>query len=73
MSLRVFSPSRLLAPYVTAIWDYEDLTGSEELALTILPDNATYLCFLYADLLQTTHKEGVYTTAAASLISELSK
>lgn len=62
MSLRIFPPSRLLAPYVTAIWDYEDLTGSEDSALTILPDNATYLCFLYADFLQTTHKEGVYTT-----------
>jgi AraC-like DNA-binding protein len=51
-----------LEPYVTAIWDYEDLTGSDNSALSILPDTASYLCFLYADLLQTTHKNGIYTT-----------
>ena len=62
MSLKTFEPSKLLAPYVTAIWDYEDLTGSDNLMLSILPDTATYLCFLYADSLQTTHKGGVYTT-----------
>jgi AraC-like DNA-binding protein len=62
LSLKTFAPSKLLAPYVTAIWDYEDLTGSDNLMLSILPDTATYLCFLYADLLQTTHKGGVYTT-----------
>ncbi|MCK9620284.1 MAG: helix-turn-helix transcriptional regulator [Methylobacter sp.] len=62
MSLRVFAPTKLLAPYVTAIWDYEDLTGSDNSALSILPDTATYLCFLYADLLQTTHKDTIYTT-----------
>ncbi|TAK61521.1 helix-turn-helix transcriptional regulator [Methylobacter sp.] len=62
MSLRIFAPSKLLAPYVTAIWDYEDLTGSDNSALSILPDTATYLCFLYVDLLQTTHKDAIYTT-----------
>ncbi|MDO9268032.1 MAG: helix-turn-helix transcriptional regulator [Methylobacter sp.] len=62
LSLKTFAPSKLLAPYVTAIWDYEDLTGSDNLMLSILPDTATYLCFLYADFLQTTHKGGVYTT-----------
>jgi AraC-like DNA-binding protein len=62
LSLRVFAPTKLLAPYVTAIWDYEDLTGSDNSALSILPDTATYLCFLYADLLQTTHKDTIYTT-----------
>jgi len=62
LSLKTFEPSKLLAPYVTAIWDYEDLTGSDNLMLSILPDTATYLCFLYADSLQTTHKGGVYTT-----------
>lgn len=62
MALRVFAPSRSLAPHVMEIWDYEDLTGSENSILTILPDTATYLCFLYADLLQTTHRRGVYTT-----------
>lgn len=45
-----------------AIWDYEDLTGSGNSALSILPDTASYLCFLYADLLQTTHKKAIYTT-----------
>ena len=53
MTLRTFQPSPLLKPYVTAIWDYEDLLGGEDLALSILPDTATYLCFLYADLLAT--------------------
>lgn len=62
MSLRIFAPCKLLAPYVTAIWDYEDLTGDDSSALSILPDTATYLCFLYADLLQTTHKDAIYTT-----------
>jgi AraC-like DNA-binding protein len=62
MTLRVFAPSRPLAPYVMAIWDYEDLIGSGNSILTILPDTATYLCFLYADSLQTTHGKSVYTT-----------
>ncbi|MDP2903321.1 MAG: helix-turn-helix domain-containing protein [Methylovulum sp.] len=62
MSLRVFQPSHLLEPYVTAIWDYDDLLDGDNLALSILPDTATYLCFLYADLLTTAHKERIYTT-----------
>ncbi len=62
MSLRIFRPCRLLAPYLTAIWDYDDLLGGDNLALSILPDTATYLCFLYADLLTTTHKQRVFTT-----------
>lgn len=62
MSLRIFQPSKLLAPYIEAYWDYEDLTGDESSALSILPDTATYLCFLYEDLLQTTHKNSTYYT-----------
>jgi AraC-like DNA-binding protein len=62
MNLRIFQPSRWLAPYVMEIWDYDDLLGRDNLALTILPDTATYLCFLYADLLTTAHKGRVYTT-----------
>lgn len=62
VSLRIFSPTRLLAPYVEAFWDYEDLTGDDNVALSILPDAATYLCFLYGDLLQTTHRDATYTT-----------
>jgi len=62
LSLRVFAPCKLLAPYVTAIWDYDDLIGGDNSALSILPDTATYLCFLYADLLRTTHKDRIYTT-----------
>lgn len=62
MSLRVFQPSHLLEPYVTAIWDYDNLLDGDNLALSILPDTATYLCFLYADLLTTAHKERIYTT-----------
>lgn len=62
MGLRTFQPSQSLAPYVTAIWDYENLLDGDGLALSILPDTATYLCFLYADLLTTAHKERTYTT-----------
>lgn len=62
MSLRIFQPSNALKPYVTAIWDYENLLSGDSLALSILPDTATYLCFLYADLLTTAHKERIYTT-----------
>lgn len=62
MSLRVFQPCDLLKPYVTAIWDYDHLLDGNDTALSILPDTATYLCFLYADLLTTAHKERTYTT-----------
>lgn len=62
MGLRVFRPYRLLEPYVTAIWDYDDLLGGDNVALSILPDTATYLCFLYEDLLTTAHKDRIYTT-----------
>lgn len=62
MSLRVFQPSPLLKPYVSAIWDYQNLLGEDNLALSILPDTAIYLCFLYADRLTTAHKDRVYTT-----------
>jgi AraC-like DNA-binding protein len=62
MNLRIFRPSPLLAPYVTAIWDYQDLLSGNGLSLSILPDTATYLCFLYADLLRTAHKDRNYIT-----------
>lgn len=62
MSLRVFQPSPLLKPYVSGIWDYQDLLGEDNLALSILPDTASYLCFLYEDPLTTAHKDRVYTT-----------
>lgn len=62
MGLKTFQPSPLLKPYITAIWDYEDLLGDNGAMLSILPDTATYLCFLYADLLTTAHKERTYTT-----------
>lgn len=62
MGLRTYQPSPLLKPYVTEIWDYEDLLGDAGAMLSILPDTATYLCFLYADLLTTAHRKQVYTT-----------
>jgi AraC-like DNA-binding protein len=62
MALRTFPPSPLLRPYITAIWDYEDLLGDGSAVLSILPDTATYLCFLYADFLTTAHKDRTYTT-----------
>lgn len=60
--LKVFLPSPLLKPYVTAFWDYQNLLAGENVSLSILPDTATYLCFLYADLLTTRHKDQTYTT-----------
>jgi AraC-like DNA-binding protein len=51
-----------LAPYVEAYWDYENLTGQASSSLSILPDTATYLCFLYRDPLQTAHRARTYRT-----------
>lgn len=62
MVLRTFQPSPLLRAYVSTIWDYEDLLSGDGAMLSILPDTATYLCFLYADLLTTEHKGRIYTT-----------
>jgi AraC-like DNA-binding protein len=62
MSLKVFDPCPLLASFVDAYWDYEDLTGVEGSALSILPDTATYLCFLYKDPLVTAHRRATYRT-----------
>lgn len=62
MRLNTYLPCTLLQPYVSAIWDYQDLLRGENLALSILPDTATYLCFLYEDRLTTAHKDRVYTT-----------
>lgn len=62
MGLRIFSPCPSLAPYVTAFWDYDDLLAGNGVALSILPDTASYLCFLYADPLTTAHKGQTYTT-----------
>ena len=62
MSLRTFRPCPLLAPYIDAFWDYEDLTGKESASLSILPDTASYLCFLYQDPLLTAHRTTTYRT-----------
>ena len=63
MSVRVFHPCRLLlAPYVDTYWDYDNLTGEANSYLSILPDTATYLCFLYQDPLLTAHKTRTYQT-----------
>jgi AraC-like DNA-binding protein len=62
MGLRIFRPCPLLAPYVDAYWDYEDLTGKENSSLSILPDTASYLCFLYQDPLVTAHRTATYRT-----------
>lgn len=62
MSLTVSRPSPLLAPYVSAYWDYQNLTGDLNASLSILPDTATHLCFLYQDPLRTAHGTATYTT-----------
>jgi len=58
--MKISTPHILLAPYVESFWDYEDLTSGNTASLSILPDTATYLCFIYGDFLQTTHKNAVY-------------
>lgn len=45
-----------------AFWDYEDLIENDSAKLSILPDTATYLCFLYRDPLQTFHRQSSYYT-----------
>lgn len=62
MTLRSFRPCPLLAPYVDTYWDYENLTGEASAYLSILPDTATYLCFLYQDPLLTAHRTRTYRT-----------
>lgn len=61
MSFQIFSPHPLLKPYVIALCDYQNLLDTN-ISLSILPDTASYLCFLYDDLLTTIHKEQHYTT-----------
>lgn len=61
MHFKAFQPSIFLQPYVTEIWDYVDLLADDNLKLSILPDTAIYLCFLYSDSLTTTHKSEKYT------------
>ena len=62
MSFSVGRPSPLLAPYVSAYWDYRNLTGDTNASLSILPDTATHLCFLYQDPLLTEHGSAAYRT-----------
>lgn len=62
MSIKVFRPSPLFAPYIDTFWDYQDLTRDENSSLSILPDTATYLCFLYKAPLVTTHKAETFET-----------
>lgn len=62
MSLTVFRPSPILAAYVSAYWDYKHLTGETNSSLSILPDTATHLCFLYQDPLVTAHATATYRT-----------
>lgn len=62
MTLQIFRPCPSLAAYVDAYWDYENLTGETSGRLSILPDTATYLCFLYQDPLLTAHRARTYRT-----------
>ena len=60
-SLLTFAPSPPLVPYVTGLWVYDDLMTLSPGALTILPDTATYICFLYGDAIRAAHKKETYT------------
>lgn len=62
MTLRLFRPCSILANYVETYWDYVNLRGETGAALSILPDTATYLCFLYDAPLVTTHRTATYRT-----------
>lgn len=62
MSLTIARPCAALAPYVSAYWDYQNLTGDGDASLSILPDTATHLCFLYQDQLVTAHGAATYRT-----------
>jgi AraC-like DNA-binding protein len=62
MSLTIGRPCAALAPYVSAYWDYQNLTGGTGSSLSILPDTATHLCFLYQDQLVTAHGGATYRT-----------
>lgn len=60
-SLQIFPPSPPLAPYVTGLWVYDDLMALSPGVLTILPDTASYICFLCADPIRAAHKKETYT------------
>jgi AraC-like DNA-binding protein len=62
MSLTIFRPGPHLAAYVSAYWDYRNLTGEKDSSLSIFPDTATHLCFLYQDPLVTAHGAVTYRT-----------
>jgi len=58
-----FPPSPLLAPFVSALWVHDDLMKPELGACTVLPDTATYICFLCGDHpIRATHRHRTYTT-----------
>lgn len=62
MTLRLFRPCPILADFVEAYWDYVNLRGETGASLSILPDTATYLCFLYDAPLVTRHRTATYRT-----------
>ncbi|CAI8769903.1 DUF6597 domain-containing transcriptional factor [Methylococcus capsulatus] len=58
-----FPPSPLLAPFVSALWVHDDLMKPELGTCTVLPDTASYVCFLCGDHpIQATHRHRTYTT-----------
>lgn len=59
--LLTFAPSPPLAPYVTGLLVYDDLMALAPGPLTILPDTATYICFLCGDPIRAAHKRETYT------------
>lgn len=60
-SLQIFPPSPSLAPYVTGVWVYDDLMALSPGPMTILPDTASYICFLCTDPIRAAHKHETYT------------
>jgi AraC-like DNA-binding protein len=60
-SMQIFPPSPALAPYVTGLWVFDDLLALSPGPLTILPDTASYICFLCADPIRAAHKQDTYT------------
>lgn len=60
-SFQVFDPSPMLAPYVTTLWVYEEMTADALHPWTMLPDTSSYICFLHGDPARFVHKNGIYT------------
>lgn len=54
-------PSPLLAPYVSSLWVYDQMPVHAQGTWSILPDTATYICFICSEPIQAKHRDATYT------------